>query len=62
MVGEERAGFSAMVYSLFCCFCSLRVFLLALGVWERLHFLLRHSLGLPLAISDVLCIGMTQIC
>ena len=36
-VGEERDGFSAIIYSLFCCFYS-KEFPLPLGAWERLRY------------------------
>ena len=36
-VGPEKAGFPAIDYSLFCCFCS-KVFPLHLSARERLYY------------------------
>ena len=45
--GKERAGFSAIDYSYFCCFCSTEFHLLrVLGIGYVI--LLWHFLGLPL--------------
>ena len=45
-VGEQRAGFSAIDYSYFCCFC-LEEFLFLCVLGKGCIILLWHSLGLP---------------
>ena len=54
-VGEERAWFSVIAYSKFCCFCS-EEFYLPLCAWERLRYFIvalpGHSINLfPLYIG-----------